>query len=294
MESNNIQAILDHLRTGQLPTREQLLDLLEKAKTLIEKEPNVVDVAGPVHIVGNLHGQFEDLLHIFDTLGLADQKFVFLGNYVNRGKKSLEVFATLLGLKLLHPQQFTLLRGNHECVKICETYGFLEELRLKYQDDSLLTRCSQVFDVLPLVARLNGGKAIAVHGGISQQLASLQELQTLDRFREIAEAGVVTDLTWADPDEATAEFAPSPRGCSFVFGKAPFLKFMDSNGIQLCFRSHQMVVEGFNIQFDDRLITVYSAPNYCGSCGNKSSVFTLDADSTYTQTVFASSISHPN
>lgn len=293
MESNSIQTAISNIKAGQLPTKDQLIALLDQARTVIEKEPNIVEVTGPVHIVGNIHGQFEDLLHILDTLGQSDQKYVFLGNYVNRGKKSIEVLTTLLGLKILHPEQFTLLRGNHECVKICEIYGFLEEIKQKYQDESLLAQFSKVFNVLPLVARLNNGKAIAVHGGISQQIATLKDIETLDRFKEIEEAGPITDLVWADPDEDTVEFGPSPRGCSFLFGQAPFLKFMDANGIQLLFRSHQMIAEGFKIQFEGRLITLYSAPNYCGTCNNKSSVFTLDAELNYTQTVFNSSISHP-
>jgi diadenosine tetraphosphatase ApaH/serine/threonine PP2A family protein phosphatase len=293
MESNSIQATIENIKAGQLPTKEQLITLIDSAAAVIEKEPNIVDVTGPVHIVGNIHGQFEDLLHIFDTLGLAGQKYVFLGNYVNRGSKSIEVISTLLGLKILHPERITVLRGNHECVKICEIYGFLEEIKKKYQDESLLAHFSRVFNVLPLVARLNNGKAIAVHGGISQHVASLKDVEVLDRFKEIEDAGPITDLTWADPDENTEEFNPSPRGCSFIFGKAPFLKFMDANGIKLLFRSHQMIAEGYNVQFDGRLITVYSAPNYCGSCNNKSSVFTLDGESNYTHTIFNSSLSHP-
>lgn len=293
MESNSIQTIIDNIKAGQLPTKEQLIALLDQARTVIEKEPNIVEVTGPVHIVGNIHGQFEDLLHIFETLGLNGKKYVFTGNYVNRTAKGIEVFTTLLGLKILHPDRFTILRGNHECAKICEIYGFLDEIKQKYQDESLLANFSKVFNVLPLIARFNNGKAIAVHGGISQQITTLNDVNNLDRFKEIEEAGPITDLVWADPDEDTVEYGPSPRGCSYLFGKAPFLKFMDENGIQLMFRSHQMIAEGFKILYDNRLITLYSAPNYCGNCNNKSSVFTLDGESNYTHTVFNSSISHP-
>ena len=277
-----LQSTLNNITAERkLPSQGDIYTILNQARLVLEKEPNVVEVAAPVVIVGNIHGQFEDLLQIFASNGqVKDKKYLFLGNYVDRGQNSLETFLTLLLLKILYPAHITLLRGNHECVEVCKVYGFKDEIIKKLGSEEPLERFSQVFNTLPLAATLNGGKTLAVHGGISPLLHTVKQITEVDRFKEVEKEGLVCDLLWSDPDVDIQNHQPSGRGAGVQFGETLFNKFLETSGVTKLIRSHQLVNEGYSQLYGNKLITVYSAANYCGTCQNLGSVVEIQADQT--------------
>jgi serine/threonine-protein phosphatase 2B catalytic subunit len=193
------------------------------ALDVFKKEENIVKVPDPVVFVGDIHGQFYDLVKMLDLVGkIGELNFVFLGDYVDRGMFAFEVVATLYALKLCYPNKITLLRGNHECRQMTENFNFLIEIEEKF-DKEIYELTMETFDALPLAALVDN-KILAVHGGISPELPNLQAINRIDRFKEIPRVGLFTDLMWSDPVENDAGnldelFAKnSKRSCSFLFG----------------------------------------------------------------------------
>lgn len=242
--------------------------LCETASEIFQEEPNVVKVTGKAVIVGDLHGQLDDLIRILkETFAIKDKSYIFLGDYVDRGKNSIEVIALLLSLKILYPQQFVLLRGNHESRVTTLKHGFMAECRSK-MNKRIYDHFVDTFDKIPIAAILND-EVFCVHGGLSPYINSISDIDDIDRFCEIPEQGAFMDLTWSDPAVIDDEFTQSPRGETFLYGKKAVDKFLEKNNLKQIIRSHEMVPEGFEKIFgDDSLITVFSNENYSGS-GNR-------------------------
>lgn len=180
--------------------KDATVKLLHMALDTFKKEENIVKVPDPVVFVGDIHGQFFDLVKMLDLVGkIGDLNFVFLGDYVDRGMFSFEVVATLYALKLCYPTKVTLLRGNHECRQMTENFNFLIEIEEKF-DNEVYELIMETFDALPLAALVDN-KILAVHGGISPELQSMQAINRIERFKEIPRIGLFTDLMWSDPVE---------------------------------------------------------------------------------------------
>ncbi len=209
-----------------------------------------------------------------------------LGDYVDRGFNSVETFLLLIALKVRYPDRITLIRGNHESRQITQIYGFYDECLRKYGNANVWRYCCEVFDYLALAAIVEGS-LFAVHGGLSPALATVDEIRRIDRKKEVPHEGAMCDMLWSDPDEdVTAGWAMSPRGAGFLFGAPVVQAFLHTNALRMIARAHQLVMEGYKMAFEDTLVTVWSAPNYCYRCGNVASIMEVAGDLSYSFKLF--------
>lgn len=255
-----------------------VLEICQKACELLIQEPNVQLVYPTVTVCGDIHGQLHDLLVLFEKNGHCPAtKYLFLGDFVDRGFYSVETFLLLVGLKLRYPDRMFLVRGNHESRSITTVYGFYDECLRKYGSVNVWRQCCEVFDYLLLGAYIcNGssGGVFCVHGGLSPDILKLDQIQYIDRKQEVPHEGAMCDLLWSDPDDVDG-WGVSPRGAGYLFGENEVNRFLHVNGLSLIARAHQLVMEGYKESFGGGLVTVWSAPNYCYRCGNVAAVLEL-------------------
>lgn len=271
---------IDRLMRGELLGELELVILCRLVQQILGKEPNVVEVHSPVVVCGDIHGQMNDLLQIFRQAGaLPYTNYVFMGDYVDRGDKSVEVISLLLALKIRYPERITLLRGNHECRDVTRRYGFYDECRLKYGTPEVWTTFMQTFDYLPVSALIDG-KIFCLHGGLSPQIIFLDQARALDRFQEIPISGPMTDLVWSDP-EYNSGWASSKRGAGFYFGADITTEFNHLNHLNFIARAHQVAPDGYMWQHDHGIVTIFSAANYCKNQYNLGSIMELDETLNY-------------
>ncbi|KAI8874025.1 Metallo-dependent phosphatase [Ramicandelaber brevisporus] len=269
--------------------------LCELTKDLLMEESNVHPVSSPVTICGDIHGQFWDLLELFKVGGpVPDTKYIFMGDFVDRGFNSLETFTLLMALKVRYPDRITLLRGNHESRQITQVYGFYQECMEKYGSPSVWKYCTQVFDYLTIAAIVDG-EVLCIHGGLSPDIITLDQMRTIPRCQEIPHEGPFCDLMWSDPDNVPT-WSVSPRGAGWLFGAKATAEFNYANGLSLIARAHQLVQEGYKFSFppDNSLVTVWSAPNYCYRCGNVASILELKEGVPVTESSFKIFMEVPN
>lgn len=220
--------------------------------------------------------QFYDLLEIFKIGGYSPHtNYLFLGDYVDRGLFSVETISLLTCLKLRYPSRVNLIRGNHESRGVTQSYGFYQECVRKYGNANVWHHFTSMFDFLTLTAVIDD-KIFCVHGGLSPSIHSIDQIKIIDRFREIPHEGPMADLVWSDPDQEKDEFSISPRGAGYTFGAAVVKKFLEVNNMDHILRAHQLCNEGYQVLYDDRLSTVWSAPNYCYRCANMASILEVD------------------
>jgi serine/threonine-protein phosphatase 5 len=253
-----------------------------QAKDALEPLPSVVDlaVAEGAHftVCGDVHGQFFDLCNIFDLNGApsAENPYLFNGDFVDRGSFSVEVILTLLAYKVMDPTSINLTRGNHETAAMNKMYGFDGEVRAKYSA-KLADLFQEIFQYLPLGAVL-GEKVFITHGGLfSRDGVTLDELRKIDRVREPPESGPMCEMLWSDPGPMPGRH-PSKRGVGVAFGADVTKRFLKDNDLELVVRSHEVKDEGFEVDHDGCLITVFSAPNYCDQMGNKGAFIRFESD----------------
>ena len=264
-------------------SKKDLLSLLSKFTSIVKKENNILKIQDPVTIVGDIHGQYYDLLKILEVGGNPEQtKYIFLGDYVDRGSFSIEVWVLLIALKINFPESIIMLRGNHESRQMTSFFNFLTECKLKY-DEEVYEKIMTAFDSLPLGAIIND-KFFAVHGGISPYLNKLSEIYSVSRFIETPKDGALCDFLWSDPIEDDNEALVceweenSNRGCSFNFGAKALLPYLSGNNLVSVIRAHEAQLEGFKMyKWNKKIdfpscVTVFSAANYCDVYGNKGAI----------------------
>eukprot|EP01067_Filipodium_phascolosomae_P004905 Filipodium_phascolosomae@DN2887_c0_g1_i1.p1 len=229
----------------------------------------------PVLMCGDIHGQFYDLCEMFRICGYPPHSnYVLLGDFVDRGFNSVETLQLLLVLKLRWPQHITLLRGNHESRQITQVYGFYDECMRKYGNANPWKYCTELFDYLTVAAVVDGD-VLCVHGGLSPHVRLIDQIRLIHRVMEIPHEGPFGDLVWSDPDDVDG-WAINPRGAGWLFGEEVTKQFCHLNDIKLIARAHQLVQEGYRFVFDNQVVTVWSAPNYCYRCGNVAAVMKLE------------------
>lgn len=210
-------------------------------------------------------------MELFRTGGqMPDTNYIFMGDFVDRGYFSLETFTLLLTLKAKWPDKIVLLRGNHESRQITQIYGFYDECQTKYGNANAWRYCCKVFDLLTIAAIIDEC-VLCVHGGLSPDLKTIDQIRTIERAQEIPHKGAFCDLVWSDPEEVET-WAMSPRGAGWLFGAKVTNEFVHTNGLKCICRAHQLVHEGYKYMFDEKLVTIWSAPNYCYRCGNIAAV----------------------
>ncbi|KAH7820659.1 putative protein phosphatase 1, catalytic subunit, alpha-like [Monocercomonoides exilis] len=270
----------------ELP-EEEIIGLLNVGKELFMKDPVLLELTNPLTICGDIHGQYYDLLRIFENGGFPpDTKYLFLGDYVDRGRQSIEVICLLLAYKIKYPDRVFLLRGNHESPIVQRVFGFYDECKARYTLN-LWKSFTDCFNTLPLCAII-GKKIFCTHGGLSPMLHSLDQIRNIIRPTDIPDHGLLSDLVWADPDCTVDLWSEmSMRGSSCLFGSKALQNFLLRNNFDLFVRAHEVALEGFHLHFDNRLVTLFSAPNYCGTYDNRGAIMKVDSSLLCSFIVFA-------
>ncbi|KAF3454542.1 hypothetical protein FNV43_RR04990 [Rhamnella rubrinervis] len=253
----------------------EIRQLCVNARQVFLSQPVLLEVHAPIRICGDVHGQYQDLLRLFEYGGYPPAaNYLFLGDYVDRGKQSLETICLLLAYKIRYPDRVYLLRGNHEDAKINRIYGFYDECKRRFNVRlwKIFTDC---FNCLP-VAALIDDKILCMHGGLSPELENLDQMRELPRPTEIPDNGLLCDILWSDPDTNVEGWADSDRGVSYVFGAEIVAEFLDKNDLDLICRGHQVVEDGYEFFAKRRLVTIFSAPNYGGEFDNAGALLSVD------------------
>ncbi|CAI5448391.1 unnamed protein product [Caenorhabditis angaria] len=225
----------------------EILRLAFLAKKVFTLQGRLVEVEGPIRICGDIHGQYVDLIRLFDKCGFPpDSNYIFLGDYVDRGRN---------------------------------TYGFKDDIF-----NRITTGCEVVYDdlidmmnMMPL-SGLIGKKILCMHGGISPHLTKLNDLQNCVAPFDGSNDGLEMDLLWADPMNNQEGFHPNLRGASVSFGEDMVHKACEQLEIDLIVRAHQVVQDGYEFFAGRRCITIFSASNYCGQFDNNSAVCVVSED----------------
>jgi serine/threonine-protein phosphatase PP1 catalytic subunit len=279
----NVDAIIEKLLSvrGNKPGKqvdlkeEEIKFLIDKSLPIIKEQKMLVELEAPLHVCGDIHGQYYDLLRIFEHCGYPGEfSYLFLGDYVDRGKQSLETVCLLLCYKIKFPEKVTLLRGNHESSVTNRIYGFYDECKRRY-NVRIWRSFTDLFNWLP-VAALIDEKILCMHGGLSPELKNLQNITDISRPTDIPDTGLLCDLLWSDPDKDVLEYDENDRGVSVIFGEKIVQDFNKKNDLDLIIRAHQVVDDGYEFFAQRQLITIFSAPNYCGEFDNSAGIMIID------------------
>lgn len=204
-------------------------------------------------------------------------KYLLLGDLVDRGEFSVETILLCLLLKILYPDSFNVIRGNHEFEFLCTQCGFSTQLAEAYGPD-MLPKFLTCFSYMPLAAKIDKN-ILCVHGGLGPNCFSVKQISKIERPIPDFNDELLNALLWSDPSKDTSTFSPSNRGTGYLFGDSALKEFVDSNDLKLLVRAHECVMEGYEYNFDKQCLTVFSASNYCGLMNNKCAVIHV-ADST--------------
>ncbi|GMS87218.1 hypothetical protein PENTCL1PPCAC_30416, partial [Pristionchus entomophagus] len=214
--------------------------------------------------------------------GWLTQRYVFLGDYIDRGKQSLEVMTVCFTLKIVFPNYFMLLRGNHETKAINKQCGFLQELEERFskeQADKLFTEFNEAFTYMPLACILDSS-ILCMYGGISPKLTSLQDI--LDIPKPIVEPNSIElagDLLWSDPMIGLKGYKfNTVRGVSVHFGEDVLEEVLVKLDLRMIVRGHQINANGFNFFCSQKLVTVFTAASYYSERENRGAVLYVSSD----------------
>ncbi|KAK4487640.1 hypothetical protein RD792_005709 [Penstemon davidsonii] len=293
-----VKKMMDDFKNQKSLHKRYAYQIVLQIRDLLRALPSLVDINVPngkhFTVCGDVHGQFYDLINIFELNGLPseDNPYLFNGDFVDRGSFSLEVILTLFAFKCMSPSAIYLSRGNHESKSMNKIYGFEGEVRSKLSD-TFVELFAEVFCCLPLAHVINE-KVFVVHGGLfSVDGVKLSDIKAIDRFCEPPEEGLMCEILWSDPQPQLGR-GPSKRGVGLSFGADVTKRFLQDNNLDLVVRSHEVKDEGYEIEHDGKLITVFSAPNYCDQMGNKGAFIRFEAPDMKPNIVTFSSVPHPD
>lgn len=275
-----IQKLLDLKKMKIIPKQSlsetEIKGLCVKAREIFLSQPNFLELEAPIKVCGDIHGQYSDLLRLFECGGFPpESNYLFLGDYVDRGSQSIESISLLLAYKIKYPLNFFLLRGNHESSIINRIYGFYDECKKRY-NIKLWKLFGDCFNCLPIAALIDD-KILCMHGGLSPELSNFDQIRKLNRPNEVPEMGLICDLLWSDPDKQANGWEENERGVSYIFGEEVVSIFLKKHDIDLVCRAHQVVEDGYEFFAKRQLVTVFSAPNYCGEFDNSAALMTVDS-----------------
>ena len=260
-------------------SRSEFLSLVDRAKQILMSQPVMLELMPPLTICGDVHGQFRDVIRLFEKGGYPDiTNYLFLGDYVDRGPSSVNTISLLLCYKVKYPLNFFMLRGNHEISSTNRTFGFYDELAQTFSDhDEVFRRVNEAFDWLPMTALIDG-RVLCIHGGISPRLSNLGQLRNLVRPIKFDENTLALDLLWSDPGVRVDDWDENERGVSCLYGSKSLRKFLDDNNLDVLVRAHQVVEDGYEFPFSPYMgvVTVFSAPKYCDAYDNKAALMHID------------------
>ena len=281
-----LEVLKAHLKKEGRLHKNDCIRIISETQALLSAEANLLHLVEPVVIIGDIHGQFYDFLEIIELAGSPiDNKYLFLGDYVDRGAFSVEVVLVLYALKLNFPNSVFLLRGNHESRQLTSYFNFRHEVLSKYDQD-LYDRFMESFDSMPLACTVNQ-KFFCVHGGISPSIKNLRDLQKINRKTEVPHKGSFCDLLWADPIDteigtSSEKFRHNTvRECSFFYNVIAANEFLRENRMLCIIRAHEVQIDGYKMHMWNGnsefpvVITVFSAPNYCDAYNNKGAFLRL-------------------
>lgn len=279
---------LEHFKKEGLLSEADALAIITKCALIWKDEPNVLRLEDPVVISGDIHGQFFDLVNLLSIGGNPrNHKYIFLGDYVDRGCFGMEVILLLMCYKICYPTTMIMLRGNHESRHLTAYFNFKREVLYKYSN-AVYNAMMSAFDCLPLACILNN-RFLCLHGGLSPELKRIADINAIHRFREPPSSGPMCDLLWADPlDEkeedpaASQHFVPNTtRGCSYVYSHAAACSFLQENNLITVIRGHEAQDEGYHLYKKTTkgfpaVICIFSAPNYCDTYDNRAAIVMLN------------------
>uniref|UniRef100_A0A8P4KJ59 Serine/threonine-protein phosphatase n=1 Tax=Dicentrarchus labrax TaxID=13489 RepID=A0A8P4KJ59_DICLA len=232
--AENADSLMIYFNVVQM-TEAEVRGLCIKSREIFLSQPILLELEAPLKICGDIHGQYTDLLRLFEYGGFPPEaNYLFLGDYVDRGKQSLETICLLLAYKIKYPENFFLLRGNHECASINRIYG------------------------------------------LSPDLQSMEQIRRIMRPTDVPDTGLLCDLLWSDPDKDVQGWGENDRGVSFTFGADVVSKFLNRHDLDLICRAHQVVEDGYEFFAKRQLVTLFSAPNYCGEFDNAGGMMSVD------------------
>lgn len=293
-----VKKMMDDFKNQKCLHKRYAFQIVLQTREMLRALPSLVDIDIPdgkhFTVCGDVHGQFYDLLNIFELNGLPSEEnpYLFNGDFVDRGSFSVEVILTLFAFKCMCPSAIYLSRGNHESKSMNKIYGFEGEVRSKLSE-TFVELFAEVFCCLPLAHVLNQ-KVFVVHGGLfSLDGVKLSDIKAIDRFCEPPEEGLMCELLWSDPQPLPGR-GPSKRGVGLSFGADVTKRFLQDNSLDLVVRSHEVKDEGYEIEHDGKLITVFSAPNYCDQMGNKGAFIRFEAPTLKPNIVTFAAVPHPD
>ncbi|KAF7677905.1 metallo-dependent phosphatase [Alternaria burnsii] len=277
-----IQRLLDAAYAGKVTKtvslkNAEIFAICSAAREVFLSQPALLELAPPVKIVGDIHGQYTDLIRMFEMCGFPpNSNYLFLGDYVDRGKQSLETILLLLCYKLKFPENFFLLRGNHECANVTRVYGFYDECKRRC-NIKVWKAFVDTFNTLPIAA-IVAQKIFCVHGGLSPSLSHMDDIRQIARPTDVPDYGLLNDLLWSDPADMENDWESNERGVSYCFGKKVIMEFLARHDFDLVCRAHMVVEDGYEFFTDRVLVTVFSAPNYCGEFDNWGAVMSVSGE----------------
>ncbi|KAG6498213.1 hypothetical protein ZIOFF_046125 [Zingiber officinale] len=300
----NLDEQIEQLMQCRPLSEQEVRDLCQKAKEVLMEESNVQPVKSPVTICGDIHGQFHDLAELFRIGGKCpDTNYLFMGDYVDRGYYSVETVTygkIIMSMGFWWPSRFDILKElpfseeimkvvRYTCQCITQVYGFYDEclrnylfyfsslscfLSYRYGSANVWKTFTDLFDYFPLTALVES-EIFCLHGGLSPTIETLDGIRSFDRVQEVPHEGAMCDLLWSDPDDRCG-WGISPRGAGYTFGQDISEQFNHTNNLNLIARAHQLVMEGYNWGHDQKVVTIFSAPNYCYRCGNMAAILEVD------------------
>ena len=264
-----------HSTSSSFPIHSWEIQLIcSHVREIFLMQPTLLKLQSPIKIVGDIHGQYNDLLRIFKLSGdPSETNYLFLGDYIDRGHQSLETIMLLFCYKIKYRDNFFMLRGNHESANVTKMYGFYDECKRR-KSTKVWKSFIDVFNCLPIAAMIQD-KIFCIHGGISPDLTSMKQISNVLRPTDIPEEGLITDLLWSDPDSNVTTWSPNDRGVSYTFSRKNVLDFCSKFKFDLIIRGHMVVEDGYEFFAKKKFVTVFSAPNYCGQFGNWGAVLSI-------------------